>query len=149
MADKPYSATNHAWYFTTDEDITFSTKGEIDGDFIILTLVNDSVSSVEGAKGDTQDSIRVAKLANTTVATQWGSDLNDNFNYVSKRQEDGNFMKRAELKRISNTENVTIASGVDPKIMKIPDYTLGTTAGDRSWTIKISKLNFLERTAPA
>lgn len=149
MANIPYQAADHALYITTHDDITFSFQGEPDGDFIVVSYDNDTVTAQEGAKGDVQYSQRVASLGTIVATCQWQSLSNENLNKVFKDQQNSLFMKRAEVKRISNTENTTVCTSLEPMIMKTPDYGLGTTAADRAWSFKVKNLTFEETTAPA
>jgi hypothetical protein len=149
MSTIAYNALDHAVYITDYQDFTFAGQGEPDGDYIAATFVNDTVTSTEGVKGDVQDSIRVGEMGEITVTSQWGSDLNKILTQVYKDQKSSNFMKRLDVKRISNTENTTILTGLNPKIVKIPDYTLGSEAADRAWVIRVHKMDMVEVQAPA
>jgi len=149
MASKPYNAIDHALYLTTFNDITFIAQGEPDADFIAVSFVNDAVTASEGAKGDVQFSQRVASLGTIVFTCQWGSPTNDNLNQVFFDQQAGNILKKAEIKRISNTENIVVWTSVNPKITKIPDYTTGVTASDRGWNFMVEKLTAGEKLAPA
>ena len=100
-------------------------------------------------KGDVQDSIRVAKMGEVTITCQWGSDLNKILNQVYDDQNDSNYMIRLDVKRISNTENTTVITGLNPKIVKPADYTLGSEAADRAWVVRVHKMKLVEVQAPA
>jgi len=145
----PYSAENHALYLTTSAGTVFAGQGEADSDFISAEFTNDAVSSVEGAKGDVQDSIRVAKMGTITFTNQWGSDFNDNMNEVFENQKNGSYMLKAEIVRTGPTGNVTVVSATNPKIVKLPSYTLGTNAADRAYVFNVHDMQFTERTAPS
>ena len=149
MPNIAYNAEDHALYLTTFDDVTFSTDGEIDGDFLVITYDNDAISAVEGAKGKVQFSQRIASLGNAQVAVQWGSQFNEVLQQAFRDQQQGNYLQRAELKRISNTENTTVCTSINPKIMKVADYTIGTVAGDRTWNLKLENLSFEEVQDPA
>lgn len=149
MANKPYSTADHALYLTTYDGVTFKMEGEPDSDFIVVTSVNDSTTAVEGAKGDVQFSLRKTGLGSIVATCQWGSPTNDNLNQVFADQQSGNYLKSAEVKRISNSENTVIWSSVNPKIVKRADYSLGTTVADRAWSFLVEKLTPGEKVAPA
>lgn len=149
MANKPYNAIDHALYLTTFDGVTFIAQGEPDADFIAVTYVNDSTTATEGAKGDVQFSQRKASLGSIVFTCQWQSPTNDNLNQVFDDQQIGSYLKKAEVKRISNTENITIWSSINPKIVKRADYSLGTTVADRGWSFLVEKLTAGEKLAPA
>lgn len=149
MASIPYSATDHALYITTYDDITFALQGEPNADFINIEFVNDQVTSSEGAKGDVQDSIRKAEMARITASCQWGSDFNKIMNQLNEDQKNGNYAKRAEVKRISNTENTTIFTSINPKVVKLPNWTVGTEAADRAYILNVHNGVMNEKQAPA
>jgi len=149
MANKPYSALDHALYLTTFDDITFVCQGDADGDFLAVSYVNDSSAAIEGAKGDVQFTERVASLGLIVFTCQWGSPTNDNLNQVFIDQQAGKIMKVAEIKRISNTENIVIWTSINPKIAKVPDYTIGTTVADRAWNFMVERMLPGEKLAPA
>jgi hypothetical protein len=149
MSNKPYNAKDHALYLTTYDGITFVGQGEPDADFIAVTYVNDSTTAAEGAKGDVQFSQRIASLGNILFTCQWGSPTNDNLNQVYADQQKGNYLQSAEVKRISNTENITVWSAINPKIVKPADYTVGIAVADRGWNFLVEKLTPGEKLAPA
>lgn len=148
MPSKPYNASNHALYLTTFDDITFVAQGEPDADFIAVSYVNDAVTSSEGAKGDVQFSERIASLGLIVFTCQWGSVSNENLNQVFADQQEGNILKKAEVKRISNSENIVIWTSINPKLVKPADYTIGTAASNRGWNFSVERLKAGERTAP-
>lgn len=149
MANIPFSAADHALYLTTHDDVTFALQGEPDGDFIVVSYDNDTVTAQEGVKGSVQYSQRVASLGTIVATNQWQSPFNDQMNQVFKDQQNSLYMKRAEVKRISSTENTTVCTSIKPMIMKTPDYGLGSTAADRAWSLKVSQLTFEEVADPA
>lgn len=149
MANRPYNALDHALYLTTFDGTTFVGQGEPDADFIAVSYVNDASTAIEGAKGDVQFSQRIASLGLFVFTCQWGSPTNDNLNQVFADQQAGNFLQSIELKKISNTENVTIWSAVNPKIVKVPDYATGIAPADRGWNFLGEKLTPGERVTPA
>lgn len=146
-----YSAAEHSIYITTYDDITFVGQGEPDADFIGIEFVNDSVTSVEGAKGEVQDSIRVAKMGRVTFTNQWGSNFNDVMNQVNKDQQAGNYMKSLTVKRTNETTGVNdeIMSCVNPKIVKLPNYSIGVSASDRTYVYNVHNMEMKEVEAPA
>ena len=149
MSTAIFNAIDHGMYFTTFDDVTFVGQGEPDADFISATFVNDTVTSTEGVKGDVQHSIRKARMGEITFTCQWGSDTNKILNQVYKDQDESNYMKRIDVKRISNTENTTVITGIKPVIVKRPDYTLGSEAADRAWVIRVENMDLVETQAPA
>ena len=149
MANKPYNAIDHALYLTTFNGITFVAQGEPDLDFIAVSYVNDATTASEGAKGDVQFSQRVASLGTIVFTCQWGSPTNDNLNQVFEDQQAGNIMLKAEVKRISNTENTVVWTSINPKITKIPDYATGVEASNRGWNFMVERLKAGEKLAPA
>lgn len=148
MANKPYNAVDHALYLTTFDNITFVAQGEPDADFIAVSFVNDAVTAVEGAKGDVQFSQRVASLGTIIFTCQWGSPTNDNLNQVFSDQQNGDNLLKAEIKRISNTENVIVWTSINPKITKIPDYATGVSASNREWNFMVERLTAGEKVNP-
>jgi len=149
MASIPYSAIDHAIYVTDNAGITFAGQGEPDADFISATFINDTVSSTEGVKGDVQDSIRVAKMGEITFTCQWGSDTNKILNQVYEDQNNGLYMQRLDIKRISNTENTTVITGINPKLVKLPDYALGQEGSDRAYVFRVHEMTYAEKQTPA
>lgn len=148
-APLPYSAANHHLYLTTFDGVTFALQGEPDADFILAEFVNDTTESKEGAKGDVQDSVRIAKMGRITATCQWGSDFNKVMNQVYKDQSDGNFLQSADIKRISNTENTTVATSINPKIVKLPNWNAGVSAADRAYILNVHNMEMQERQTPA
>ncbi len=149
MPTLSYDAANHFFYLTSYDDITFALGGAPDGDFFTVTYANDATSSAEGAQGDVQFSQRVASLGNVTYTSQWGAETNKILNQVFKDQQKGLYMQTAELKRISNIENVTVLTCSRAMIQKVPDYTIGTESSDRGWTFALEKMTFKELQTPA
>ncbi len=148
MANKVYFSQDHFLYLTTYDDITFSLQGKPDGDFLQVDYDNDTITVAEGADGEPQWSQRVASVGTFIATIQWGADTMDKMHKVFEDQQKGFYLKRAELKRITNTENVTVCTSQEPKILKLPTYTIGTVAADRPMSIKVSKLKFEEVVDP-
>ena len=151
MTTKAYNSLDHTLYIKDGEGNTFSGQGEPDSDFIGAEFVNDSVTSVEGAKGDVQDSIRVAKMGRVTFTNQWGSDFNSIMNHVYKQQKKGTFMTDLWVQRTNaNTgENVRVLTSTNPKIVKLPNYNLGVSASDRAYVFNVHGMTLDEEIDPA
>jgi hypothetical protein len=146
---KPLNTLDHNLYLTTYDGNTFAGQGEPDADFILAEFVNDTVTSVEGAKGEVQDTVRVAKMGRITFTCQWGSDFNKFMNQVYKDQQEGNYLQSADIKRISNTENVTVATSINPKIVKLPNWAAGPQATDRAYILNVHNMEMAEREIPS
>lgn len=150
MADPiNYNALDHFIYLTTYNDITFKLDGAQDGDFISIVFDNDTMTFSEGSQGDVQPSQRVASLATWTSTSQWGAETNSRLQQVFKDQQSGNYLKKAELKRISSTENTLIATSTGAYLTKPADYAIGSEASPRSWPLKTKGTKFEEVLAPA
>lgn len=145
MPTTPYSANDHALYLTDYESNTIVGQGEADADFISAEFVNDTVNSIEGAKGDVQDSIRVAEMGRITFTNQWGSSFNKSMNKIYADQQDGKYLQKAEIKRISDEENTTVVTSSNPKVVKLPNYTIGVNASDRAYIFNVHHMEFPER----
>lgn len=148
MANKPYSAINHSLYITTSDGFSFRLQGEPDADFIAVSFVNDATTASEGAKGDVQFSQRVASLGTIVFTCQWGSPTNDNLNQVFSDQQNGTYLTDIKVVSDRTGTNITIWSGLRPKIVKIPDYTTGITGADRGWSFMVEKLTAGEKVNP-
>lgn len=148
MATENYSALDTFIYITTHNDITFRLEGAADGDFITVDLDNDTVISVEGAQGDVQHSQHKSSLGTVGWVGQWGSTTNKYLNWCFNRQQEGNYLKKLEVKKINQTENVTLHAGDKPMIMKPATNTLGTQAANRNWSFKVENLTYGDELAP-
>lgn len=152
MATKIYNSLDHKVYFTFNDNgtsKTFAGQGEPDADFISVTYDNEAVQAMEGAKGDVQFSQKKASLGSLSASFQWGSSTNDNLNYVFRNQQKGMYLEKVEVKRITDVENVIVWTSSRAMIAKIPDYSVGSQANDRSWDIKLEGLFPGEFTTPS
>jgi hypothetical protein len=151
MADPlNYNALDHYLYLTTHDDKTFRIEGAQDGDFLAVTYDNDTMSFAEGAQGDVQASQRVASLGSFLFTGQWGSASNKNFAYVFNDQNKNSlFLKKAQIKRINSSGSVVVWNSKKAWLVKTADWTIGSQASPRAWTIKVSGLEEVETEAPS
>ena len=150
MADPiNYNALDHYLYLTTHDDVTFRAEGAQDGDFLTVAFDNDTMTFSEGAQGDVQGSQRKASLGMITFTGQWGSKTNNNFNYVFNNQQKSLYLKKAQIKRINENENVTVWDSTGAWLVKPADWSAGSVANPRAWSVKVKGLEAKETEAPA
>lgn len=150
MALLKYSANEYTLFLTTWDDVTWAFSGEGPDDVFTFAYDNDDVTTQPGIKGDVQFSQTVASLGTGTAVCQWGADTVKKLTQMHRDQNiDGNFMKKLQLKRNSNTVNEIIVDCESAAIQKMPDLVQGAVAAPRSFLFKLEKMRFEQVETPA
>lgn len=149
MAITKYSANEYTLFLTTYDDVTWAFSGEGPDDVFTFAYDNDDITTTVGIKGDVQFSQTVASLGTATAVCQWGADTVKKITQMHRDQQDGNFMKKLQLKRNSDSVNETVVDCETSAIQKMPDLVQGASATPRSFLFKLEKMRFEQVETPA
>ncbi|MCK5601209.1 hypothetical protein KAR91_05050 [Candidatus Pacearchaeota archaeon] len=149
MAILKYSALEYTLFITTFDDTTWPFSGEGPDDVFTFAYDNDDVTTTAGIKGDVQFSQTVASLGTGTAVCQWGADTVKKITQMHRDQQAGNFMKKLQLKRNSDSVNEIVVDCESSAIQKMPDLVQGATATPRSFLFKLEKMRFEQVETPS
>ena len=144
-----YGTKEHVLYVKTNDDKTLTVSGEGVTDMFTVSRLDDSVTTLQGAKGEVQFNVNQKKLGQIVVNLLWGSTANKNLQQMLDDQQEGLYIKDIFLKRnLADGTSETIhglknGAGVDRvMVMKPADQGLNAEGAERPWTILIENLTW-------